>query len=88
MYLAGATVAVVARRVGLPHATVRQWCTAHAEPKMRGHRLSLLPLPGERRDPGARLRVSARPLSRRRASRDLRTGAGPSDLVHQRPGPA
>ncbi|WP_327024930.1 transcriptional regulator [Micromonospora sp. NBC_01739] len=33
MHQAGATVAEVARRLGLPYATVRQWCRSQAVPK-------------------------------------------------------
>ncbi|PMR58288.1 transcriptional regulator [Verrucosispora sp. ts21] len=36
MHLSGATVADVARRFGLPYATVRQWCRSHAAPKTLG----------------------------------------------------
>ncbi|MBQ1050280.1 transcriptional regulator [Micromonospora sp. C51] len=35
LYLAGATVAEVARRIGLPYATVRHWCRDRPMPKMR-----------------------------------------------------
>ena len=36
MHLAGATIAEVSRRLGLPYATVRQWCRSHTEAKTSG----------------------------------------------------